>query len=176
MSEIVVDNYQTFSNDTHIARIQTSSKYYFWSLGTVSYFVEQTLLVTPFTHTFPTIPFLPIFTTQKTMKSTLRNINPELNNILFKNYKIMKNIFKKNLPSKSLTSAKVITSEATNRSAIAKDAKNKFPILRKLLSVYIAMHTRIFPAIDRNISVVRRNPVKIKKNNSIILFLKSWSQ
>lgn len=57
-----------------------------------------------------------------------------------------------------MTSANVITSEATNRSAIAKDAKNKFPIRRKLLSVYIAMHTRIFPAIDRNISVDRKNP------------------
>lgn len=39
------------------------------------------------------------------------------------------------LPKISLTPAKVITNEATNRSAIANDARNKFPILLKLRSV-----------------------------------------
>lgn len=39
------------------------------------------------------------------------------------------------LPNISFTPANVITNDATNKSAIAKDAKNKFPILRKLRSV-----------------------------------------
>lgn len=43
---------------------------------------------------------------------------------------------------------------------MANDAKNKFPIRRKLRSVYIAKHTKIFPAIDRNISSDRNMPVK----------------
>lgn len=38
-------------------------------------------------------------------------------------------------PSRSLTPAKVITSDATNRSAIAKDARKRLPILRKPRSV-----------------------------------------
>lgn len=40
-----------------------------------------------------------------------------------------------NLPNKSLTPANVITSDATNRSAIANDARNKFPMRRRLRSV-----------------------------------------
>lgn len=40
-----------------------------------------------------------------------------------------------NLPNKSLTPAKVITSEATNRSAIANEARKRLPILRRLRSV-----------------------------------------
>lgn len=63
-------------------------------------------------------------------------------------------------PSKSFTPANVITREATNKSAIANDAKNKFPIRRKLRSVYIAKHTRIFPAIDRNIKSDKNMPVE----------------
>lgn len=39
------------------------------------------------------------------------------------------------VPNKSFTPANVITNDATNKSAIARDAKNKFPILRKLRSV-----------------------------------------
>lgn len=39
------------------------------------------------------------------------------------------------LPSKSFTPANVITNEATNKSAIAKDARNKFPMRRRLRSV-----------------------------------------
>lgn len=38
-------------------------------------------------------------------------------------------------PSKSLTTANVITNAATNRSAMANDAKNRFPILRRPRSV-----------------------------------------
>lgn len=38
-------------------------------------------------------------------------------------------------PSKSLTPANVITRDATNKSATASDAKNRFPIRRKLRSV-----------------------------------------
>lgn len=41
----------------------------------------------------------------------------------------------KHIPKISLTPAKVITNDATNKSAIARDAKNKFPILLKLRSV-----------------------------------------
>lgn len=49
-----------------------------------------------------------------------------------KNNNNIKNNF---LPKISFTPANVITSEATNKSAIARDAKNKFPIRRKLRSV-----------------------------------------
>lgn len=38
-------------------------------------------------------------------------------------------------PSKSLTTAKVITSAATNKSAMANEARNRFPILLKPRSV-----------------------------------------
>lgn len=65
-----------------------------------------------------------------------------------------------NLPNKSLTPANVITSEATNKSAIANDARNKFPIRRKLRSVQMARQTSIFPAIDKNISTDRKMPAK----------------
>lgn len=41
---------------------------------------------------------------------------------------------------------------------MASDAKNKFPIRRKLRSVYMAKHTKIFPAIDRNIISDRSTP------------------
>lgn len=47
---------------------------------------------------------------------------------------------------------------------MASDAKNKFPIRRKLRSVYIAKHTKIFPAMDKNIKRDRNTPAKrIKK-------------
>lgn len=39
------------------------------------------------------------------------------------------------LPNISFTPANVITNEATNKSAIANDAKNRLPILRRLRSV-----------------------------------------
>lgn len=41
---------------------------------------------------------------------------------------------------------------------MANDAKNKFPIRRKLRSVYIAKHTKIFPAIDKNIKSDKKMP------------------
>lgn len=41
----------------------------------------------------------------------------------------------RNLPKISLTLANVMTRRDTNKSAIANDAKNRFPILRRLLSV-----------------------------------------
>lgn len=47
-------------------------------------------------------------------------------------HKKSQNLFSPNI---SFTPANVITNDATNKSAIAKDAKNKFPILRKLRSV-----------------------------------------
>ena len=62
------------------------------------------------------------------------------------------------IPNKSLTPANVITSDATNKSAMARDAKNKFPILRKLRSVQIAKQTKILPATDKNISNERKIP------------------
>lgn len=62
------------------------------------------------------------------------------------------------VPNRSLTPANVITSDATNKSAMANDAKNKFPIRRKLRSVYIAKHTKIFPAIDKNIKSDKKMP------------------
>lgn len=54
--------------------------------------------------------------------------------------------------------ANVITSTDTKRSAIASDARNKFPIRLKLLSVYIAIHTKMFPAADKNIIVAKNVP------------------
>lgn len=62
-----------------------------------------------------------------------------------------------------MTPANVITNDATNKSAMARDAKNKFPIRRKLRSVYIAKQTRILPATDKNISRDRKMPVNKKK-------------
>lgn len=67
------------------------------------------------------------------------------------------------IPNRSLTPANVITSDATNKSAMANDAKNKFPIRRKLRSVYIAKHTKIFPAIDKNIKSDKKMPANIEK-------------
>lgn len=67
------------------------------------------------------------------------------------------------IPSKSLTPANVITREATNKSAIASDAKNRLPIRRKLRSVYIAKHTKIFPAIDRKIKSDKNMPANETK-------------
>jgi hypothetical protein len=61
-------------------------------------------------------------------------------------------------PRISFTPANVITREATNRSAIANEAKNRFPIRRRLRSVYIAIQTRMFPAIDRKIRSPRKDP------------------
>lgn len=63
-------------------------------------------------------------------------------------------------PSRSLTPAKVITREATNKSAIASDAKNRFPMRRKLRSVYMARHTNILPAIDKNIKRDKKMPAE----------------
>jgi hypothetical protein len=65
-----------------------------------------------------------------------------------------------NSPNISLTPANVMTKIDTNKSAIANDAKNKFPILRKLRSVAIARHTRIFPVAARNIIVIRNVAAK----------------
>lgn len=51
---------------------------------------------------------------------------------------------------------------------MANDAKNRFPIRRKLRSVYIAIHTKIFPAIDKNIKSDKKMPAnkeKKKKRN-----------
>lgn len=47
---------------------------------------------------------------------------------------------------------------------MANDAKNKFPIRRKLRSVYIAKHTKIFPAIDKNIKSDKKMPAKKEKS------------
>lgn len=69
---------------------------------------------------------------------------------------------RKDVPSKSLTPAKVITSDATNKSAIASDAKNRFPMRRKLRSVYMARHTNILPAIDKKIKRDKKMPAKKK--------------
>lgn len=60
----------------------------------------------------------------------------------------------------------ILTSDATNKSAMANDAKNKFPIRRKLRSVYIAKHTKIFPAMDKNIKRDRKMPVTRKTKKS----------
>lgn len=46
---------------------------------------------------------------------------------------------------------------------MANEAKNKFPIRRKLRSVYIAKHTKIFPAMDKNIKRDRNTPVEEKE-------------
>lgn len=70
------------------------------------------------------------------------------------------------LPSKSFTPANVITKAATNKSAIAKDARNKFPIRRRLRSVQIARHTRILPAIDKKINTNSKMPVKKEKKEN----------
>lgn len=48
-----------------------------------------------------------------------------------------------------------MTKTDTNKSAIANEARNKFPIRRRLRSVAIAKHTRIFPVAARNIIVAR---------------------
>ena len=62
-------------------------------------------------------------------------------------------------PRRSLTPAKVITRHPTKRSAIAKEARNKLPILLRPRSVYIATQTKTFPATDRNIRINSRKPV-----------------
>lgn len=61
-------------------------------------------------------------------------------------------------PRRSFTPANVITREATKRSAMAKEARNRFPIRRRPRSVYIATHTKMFPATDKNISNDRNVP------------------
>ncbi|KAJ8959831.1 hypothetical protein NQ318_011564 [Aromia moschata] len=66
------------------------------------------------------------------------------------------------LPKMSLTPANVITNEATKRSAIAREARKRLPIRRRPRSVYIATHTRMFPATERNISSDRNVPAKEK--------------
>lgn len=48
---------------------------------------------------------------------------------------------------------------------MANDAKNKFPIRRKLRSVYIAKHTKIFPAMDKNIKRDKKTPVEKNENH-----------
>lgn len=48
---------------------------------------------------------------------------------------------------------------------MANDAKNKFPIRRKLRSVYIAKHTKIFPAMDKNIKRDKNTPVEKNENH-----------
>lgn len=52
---------------------------------------------------------------------------------------------------------------------MARDAKNKFPIRRKLRSVYIAIQTRILPATDKNISNDRKMPVNKKNEKKVII-------
>lgn len=74
-----------------------------------------------------------------------------------------------NIPSKSLTPAKVITRDATNKSAIASDARNRFPIRRKLRSVYMARHTNILPAIDKNIKRDKKMPAKKKWESTNVM-------
>lgn len=70
-------------------------------------------------------------------------------------------------PSRSLKPANVITRHPTNKSAIASDAKNKLPILLNPRSVYIATHTSILPATEKNIRTNRRKPGKKKKKINI---------
>lgn len=67
------------------------------------------------------------------------------------------------LPKISLTPANVITKSDTNKSAIANEAKNKFPILRRLRSVAMATQTRIFPVAAKNIIVIRNDAGNRKK-------------
>ena len=61
-------------------------------------------------------------------------------------------------PNRSLIPANVITNDDTNKSATASDAKNRLPIRRKLRSVYIAIHTKILPAIDKKITSDKKIP------------------
>lgn len=51
---------------------------------------------------------------------------------------------------------------------MANDAKNRFPIRRKLRSVYIAIHTKIFPAIDKNIKSDKKMPANKEKKKKEI--------
>lgn len=53
-----------------------------------------------------------------------------------------------------------MTAAATNMSAIANEAKNRLPIRRSPLSVYIAMQTRMLPAALTNIRRERNIPEK----------------
>lgn len=76
------------------------------------------------------------------------------------------------IPNRSLTPANVITSDATNKSAMANDAKNKFPIRRKLRSVYIAKHTKIFPAMDKNIKRDKNTPAKRTRRKQSVHWMK----
>lgn len=63
-------------------------------------------------------------------------------------------------PKISLTRAKVITKHATKRSAIASDTTNRFPILRKLLSLQTATQTSILPKMDRKMTSDIKIPAK----------------
>lgn len=72
------------------------------------------------------------------MQPMYRKIEHQISNNLKRNQNKLpqKPIFSVNvIPNISLTPANVITNDATNKSAIARDAKNKFPILLKLRSV-----------------------------------------
>ena len=64
------------------------------------------------------------------------------------------------VPKISFTLANVITKIDTNKSAIANEARNKFPIRRRLRSVAIAKHTSIFPVAARNINVASNDAAK----------------
>lgn len=68
----------------------------------------------------------------------------------------------------SFTPANVITKIDTNKSAIANEAKNKFPILRRLRSVAMARQTRMFPVAAKNMIVIRNvaeNIIKKRKTS-----------
>ena len=52
---------------------------------------------------------------------------------------------------------------------MANEAKNKFPILRRLRSVAMARQTRIFPVAAKNIIVIRN--VAGNRNEICIIFL-----
>lgn len=122
------------------------------------------------------------------MQSRYRKIQHQKSNILKTNVEIEKGYQKlhtrdKNtqtrkciwgLPKISFTLANVITKIDTNKSAIANEARNKFPIRRRLRSVAIAKQTRMFPVAARNINVaknVAENDTKfIVDQKSLILF------
>ena len=72
--------------------------------------------------------------------------------------------------NKSFATANVITKLATNKSAMAKLARKRFPIRRRPRSVYMASTTKMFPAIDMNIKMDGTTPEKVISKKNFPLF------
>lgn len=67
--------------------------------------------------------------------------------------------------AKSLSKANGMTNEATKRSAMAKETRNRFDSLRRCLSVATATQTRMLPTMDRAISKIS---IKAKRPFSML--------